>query len=162
MFREVQRFGQAWIWVLVLLVTGVAWWGAVQQLILKHPFGDKPAPDSLMWVLLLVFGIGFPVFFYSLRLVTEVRAEGLYYRFVPLHRRVHRIAFSEMESAAAVSYRPVRDFGGWGIRYGPRGKAFNVKGDRGVEIDLKDGNRILIGSQRAEELAMAIGAALPG
>ena len=161
-FREIQRFGQAWIWILVFMVSGGAWYGAYQQLLLKKTFGNNPAPDSLMGVILVVFGIGFPYLFYSLRLVTEVRADGLYYRYAPLHRRFHKIAFSDIQSCEAVVYRPIREYGGWGIRYGPKGKAFNVRGNRGVEIVFNDQSRILIGSQRAEELAMALGAALPG
>jgi hypothetical protein len=160
-FREVQRFGQAWVWVLVIMVSGVAWYGAYQQLILKKPFGDNPAPDSLMWVILVVFGIGFPLFFYSLRLVTEVRANGLYYRFYPLHRRFHKLSFSNIAVCEAVTYRPIRDYGGWGIRFGHRGKAFNVRGNRGVELVLNDQSRILIGSQKPEQLAMALSASLP-
>ncbi|MDI9394472.1 MAG: DUF6141 family protein [Euryarchaeota archaeon] len=38
-----------------------------------------------MLVLLLFFGVLFPLFFYSLKMVTEVRKEGLYIRFYPLH-----------------------------------------------------------------------------
>ncbi len=159
-FREIQRFGQIWVWVLVLMVSGVAWYGAYQQLILKKPFGDNPAPDSLMWVILVVFGIGFPLFFYSMRLVTEVRAEGLYYRFYPLHRRFHMLAFTDIAGCEAVTYRPIRDYGGWGIRFGARGKAFNVRGNRGVELALNDQSRILIGSQKPEQLAMALSASL--
>ncbi len=160
-FREVQRFGQAWVWVLVLMVTAVAWYGGYQQLILKKPFGNNPAPDSLMWVILGVVGIGFPLFFYYLRLVTEVRTDGLYYRFYPLHFRFHRLAFSDIAGCEAVTYRPIRDYGGWGIRFGPRGKAFNVRGNRGVELVLNDQSRILIGSQKPEQLAMALSASLP-
>jgi hypothetical protein len=160
-FREVQRFGQAWVWVLVIMVSGVAWYGAYQQLILKKPFGDNPAPDSLMWVILVVFGIGFPLFFYSLRLVTEVRPNGLYYRFYPLHRRFHKLSFSDIAGCEAVTYRPIRDYGGWGIRFGHRGKAFNVRGNRGVDLVLNDQSRILIGSQKPEQLAMALSASLP-
>jgi hypothetical protein len=34
--------------------------------------------------------------------------------------------------------------------------AYNVRGDRGVQLVLRDGRRVLIGSQRADELAKAI------
>ena len=43
---------------------------------------------------------------------------------------------------------------GWG---GKRG-AYNVSGDQGVELELRGGNRIMIGSQRADALAEAISA----
>jgi len=161
-FREIQRFGQVWIWILVFMVSAGAWYGAYQQFLLKKPFGSNPAPDSLMGVILVVFGIGFPYLFYSLRLVTEARADGLYYRYAPLHRRFHTIAFSDIKSCESVVYRPIREYGGWGIRYGSKGKAFTVRGNRGVEIVLNDQSRILIGSQRPEELSMALAAALPG
>jgi len=54
------------------------------------------------------------------------------------------------------TYRSFREYGGHGIRYSNNGKAYNVSGDRGVQIELLNGNRVLIGSQRAEELVQAI------
>ena len=36
------------------------------------------------------------------------------------------------------------------------GKAYNVSGNRGVQLKLSTGNGLLIGSQRPEELAQAI------
>jgi hypothetical protein len=155
-FREVQRFGQIWIWLLVGLVTGVAWYGAIIQLVYKKPFGDKPAPDSLMVVIWVVFGVGFPLLFYSIRLVTEVRPDGVYVRFVPLHRSFHKISSADIQSCEVVTYRPLRDYGGYGIRYGIQGKAYNVSGNRGVRLHLKDKKPLLIGSQSAEQLAAAV------
>ena len=54
------------------------------------------------------------------------------------------------------TYRPIREYGGYGIRYSSKGKAYNVSGDRGVQIELLNGERLLIGSQRADELWRAI------
>ena len=34
--------------------------------------------------------------------------------------------------------------------------AYNVSGDKGVELTLADGRKVMIGSQKAEELALAI------
>ena len=60
----------------------------------------------------------------------------------------------------ARTYRPILEYGGWGIRYTMgRGWAYNVSGNQGVQLELASGKRILIGSQRAEELARAIGEA---
>ena len=61
-------------------------------------------------------------------------------------------------------YRPVLDYGGWGIRRGRDGeRVLNARGDRGVRLHHFDGSKILIGSQRAEELALAVeGALRPG
>ncbi len=54
----------------------------------------------------------------------------------------------------------MKEYGGWGVKGWSKDKmAYNVSGDRGVELTLKDGRRIMLGSQRAEELAGAIEAA---
>jgi len=53
-----------------------------------------------------------------------------------------------------VQYRPILDYGGWGIRAGRDGeRVLNARGDRGVRLELADGSSLLIGSQRPEELA---------
>jgi hypothetical protein len=56
-----------------------------------------------------------------------------------------------------VQYRPIADHGGWGIRSGRDGeRALTARGNRGVRLVLADGTRLLIGSQRPEELAETI------
>jgi hypothetical protein len=157
-FHEVQRFGQIWVWLLVLMTSALAWWGTVQQLILKKPFGSRPTPDAVMLLIGMVFGIGFPLFFLSLRLITEVRPDGICVRFVPLQRRFKRWACADIVGYELVTYRPIRDYGGWGIRSGPEGRAYNVSGNRGVKLTLRSRNRLLIGSQRPEQLAAALDA----
>ena len=155
-YREEQRFRQVWVWLLLALLVGVAWWGFVQQIILGKVFGDNPAPDLVMWIIWLVFGIGFPLFFYYLRLIVEVGNDGIHMRYFPLHSRT--IAFKDMKSYEVRQYRPIFDYGGWGIRWSSRkGTAYNVSGNRGVMLELADGKRILIGSQDPEVLAQMIG-----
>jgi hypothetical protein len=60
----------------------------------------------------------------------------------------------------AVTYRPLA-YGGWGPRGSWRGGgALNARGDRGVRLALDNGKSLIIGSQRPEALAEAIGRAL--
>ncbi|MHC4114629.1 MAG: hypothetical protein ACYSSL_04835, partial [Planctomycetota bacterium] len=57
----------------------------------------------------------------------------------------------------ARKYRPLLEYGGWGIGWSLRkGRAYNVSGDKGVQLVFKSGKRLPIGSQRAEELEEAI------
>ncbi|NVL91956.1 MAG: hypothetical protein HWN71_02845 [Desulfobacterales bacterium] len=56
-----------------------------------------------------------------------------------------------------MTYNPLKDYGGWGIRYGRGGRAYNVSGNRGVYLELSNGKSLLIGSLQPEELARAIG-----
>ena len=156
LFREVQRFRQLWLWFIVLAISAIAIYSMIQQLVLGRPFGNNPGPDALVLVVGILFGLALPGLFYTLNLTTEVREDGFYYRLFPFHLSFRRINGSEILRHEAVSYRPLRDFGGWGIRYGVAGKAYNVSGSRGVQLHLIDGRHILIGSQKPDELTAAL------
>ncbi|HET6897964.1 MAG TPA: hypothetical protein VFK70_06445 [Vicinamibacteria bacterium] len=80
---------------------------------------------------------------------------GVRIRMLPFANRT--IAPARIARWEARTYRPIREYGGWGLRFGPRGRAYNVSGDRGVELTLDNGKRVLIGSQRSDDLAAAIG-----
>ena len=85
-----------------------------------------------------------------------VTDEELLIRFRPFHLRGRRIPLRDIAEAQARTYSPLGEYGGWGIRLGSRGMAYNAYGNRGVQIVLVDGRQILIGSQRSEELAAAL------
>ncbi|ELY83187.1 hypothetical protein [Natrinema gari] len=135
-FREVQRFRQWWLWVLL----GLA---GLVSVVAGGPVG------------LLIIG-AIAVLFRSLRLVTEVRTDGLYVRFAPLHRSFRRVPWEAIDSVESVTYRPLREYGGWGIRWRPATIAFNVSGSRGVYVTRSDDRDLLVGSLRPDELATAI------
>jgi hypothetical protein len=67
-----------------------------------------------------------------------------------------RIPISEIISAEARAYRPVRDYGGWGIRGFGRRRALNARGNLGVLVTRQDGSTLMIGSQRPRELLEAL------
>jgi hypothetical protein len=130
-------------------------YGGYQQFVLGRPWGSRPSPNALLAILIIAYVL-FAAWFLSLKLVTEVRDRELYAKFVWLFGAEERIPVAQIRRAAAVTYHPARDYGGWGVRAGRKGMAYNVSGNRGVELELSDGRHLLIGSQRAEELAQAI------
>lgn len=165
-FVEQQRFRQWWLLVIVLAVVAVTaipiGSGIVQQLVTGRPWGDKPLPDGPL-VAVGVFAVGLPLgvawLLLAAKLTTTVDGASLQVGLWPLHRRPKEIELSRVTTVEACTYRPLRDYGGWGIRKGRSGWAYNVSGDRGVRLTYTDGETLLIGSQRADELAKAIEAA---
>ncbi len=156
-FKEIQRFRQPWLWVLLgllwLSMTGMFAYGIIRQLIQGIPFGSSPMSDtgliiSAIFTFLLITAI--VVLFITARLTTRINNEGIFYRFSPFHREERSIAWEQISDIRIVSYHPIRQFGGWGIRYGKNAIAYNVSGNKGIEITLKNGERILLGTQKAE------------
>ena len=137
LFEENQKFTQWWVWVLLL------WVSYSLAISINNRF-------SLLIALLI------PILFYLLELRIKVSKEGLYYRFFPFHYKSYCIKINEIEKIEALKYRPLGDYVGWGIRYGFKGKCYNVKGNLGVKVFLKNGSYILFGSQKHEELEKSL------
>ena len=143
-FRELQRFRQPWLWALLA--------GAGLLVLVL-------APASILG--LAVIG-AVAALLYTLRLETEVRTDGVYVRMWPLHRSFRRFDWAGIERYEARRYRPIREFGGWGIRWAPGRVAYSVGGDRGVRIERSDGRDVLVGSRRPEALVAAMDAVAEG
>ena len=163
LFREEQRFvgpgvGAALVLLMLVAVGLLAW------LLLTDPNlvrgGDAATRALLPAVLPAILGVAVVWLFVSCRLTVEVRSDGVHARFAPLHRRERVIPPGRIASHRACNYRPIREYGGWGVRRGRGGWAYNVRGDRGVRLELTDGTHLLLGSARPEELDRAIAAML--
>jgi hypothetical protein len=111
-------------------------------------------------VILVIFGIIFPVWFLLMKLEIEVTSAILRFRMFPLHLKWKEVPFGTIAGVMAVIYRPLREYGGWGIRFGRKGMAYNVSGDRGVQVTLKNGKSFLLGSRKAEELESVLHAGI--
>src|SRR5208283_4550429 len=74
------------------------------------------------------------VIFYFARLSVRVDRDFLHIRFLFFLRK--DIPLDEIAEWQACVYRPILDYGGWGIRYSltRKGWAYNVSGRQGVQI----------------------------
>ncbi|MCD4745456.1 MAG: DUF6141 family protein [Bacteroidales bacterium] len=156
-FNEVQKFRQKWLWVILLIIFGIWAYGFIQQIILKIPFGNNPASD-ITYVLIGIIPVGFLILFIRLRLITEINKDGIYFKLSPLQFKFKKITPDEIKDYEIRKYNAIKEYGGWGIRYGfkKRGMAYNVSGNTGMQLELKNGKKILIGTQKPDELKKAI------
>jgi hypothetical protein len=113
----------------------------------------------------LEFGLGLTlgllllmvVIIFLLHMTTEVTPSDLrvWFGWIPTYRRF--VPIETVQLVEVVTYRPIADYGFWGIRWGRDGeRALIARGNRGVRLELKDGRKLLIGSQQPELLAAAI------
>ena len=134
-FQETQRFGQPWIWVLIGAI-------GVVSVIASAGLG-------------LVVVVAVAVLFYLVRLTTEVRDDGVYVRFAPFHRSFRHIPSDEIESCEVTNFG-LLTYGGIGIRWTPSTIAYMTTRGKGVTLHRENQKPVVIGSQRADELAAAI------
>jgi len=143
-FREVQRVRRSVFGVLL---------GAQAVIALAGVVRDRRTARAALRRLLGVGAVA--LLLGSIRLYTEVRDDGVYVKFAPLHRSFRRIRFGDIEDVQAAGYSPLR-YGGWGIRWRPSGVAYTVSGTSGVRLERTNGTSAFVGSDRPDELLAAV------
>ena len=112
--------------------------------------------QEMNWVHFLapVFALVSIVAMASVTLTTRIEPDAIHVGFPLLGKRT--ILKSEIRKAYVRQYSPLGEYGGWGYRVGRSGKAYNTMGDQGLQLELRDGSRILIGTQRPAQLRQVI------
>jgi hypothetical protein len=164
LFREEQKFTQAWIMVMVycifILNISIFGYGFVRQIIQGKPWGNVPMSDTAL-ILTCIFAIGISVglllLFHSAVLITAIRQDGIIVRFPPFFIKEKFYAKEDLNHIEVRQYNPISEYGGWGVRMGMgKGRAYNVKGNLGIQLQLKSGKKILIGTQKKDQAEHAI------
>jgi hypothetical protein len=146
-FKEEQKFTQWWLWLLLIGIGILPIIGIYKQFIIGEDFGSKPMNDTGL-IIFSLFVFGLIALFWCMRLKTEIDTKEIRMRFFPFAKK--RIAWKDVKSSEVVNYGFV---GGWGIRlWTSYGTVYNVKGDKGIAIELSNGKKLLIGTQKEAEL----------
>ena len=151
-FKEEQSFKYTWMFYLVVGISVLAVAGTMIPLFTG---GDAEAIIGLLTASIVCIGV---VALFSLsKLTTIVDDQAIYYRFPPFVNSEKRLGHRDIEQLFMRKYRPIWEYGGWGYRrrFG-KGTALNIAGNKGLQIITKKGRKILIGTQRAEDLEKAV------
>lgn len=148
-FQERQRFDQWWVWLLFLVCFGLLFIEPVQKIATGEPFSLQTLNEGF-WIGFIVIALVM-LLFRTLNLRTEIDENGITYQFYPFHRNPRKIEWESLENCHTRKYKPISEYGGWGLRMGTKGGAYNVKGDQGIQMNFKNGKKLLIGTQKPEK-----------
>lgn len=144
-FYEIQKFNK-WYIRLILLIPILIFIGGI---ITGKLEGEEKIP-MIVSVVVVVFIF---VLFIFTKLETRIDEAGITIRFFPFQRIYYYVKWDEVSEVSVRTYKPIREYGGWGIRYSLKnGKAYNVSGNKGLQLTLVSGKKFLIGTQKPEQL----------
>ena len=147
-FSENQKFRQWWLW-LIIFVSSLASIGV--------PFFLGKIDEQTLG---MSIGVSVSILaawaFYMMELRTRIKKNGIYYQFFPFHFKQKQITWDEIKEMEIIKYNPIGDYGGWGIRFGWKGKAYTVRGNMGLQLEMKSGKKLLIGTQKVAEMQIAL------
>ena len=108
-------------------------------------------PNQFFPMTIIGLLIGFPGYIiHSWTQLTDIDTSYINIKVKPFVNK--QIPFTDIESWTVRSYKPILEYGGWGIRWGLKGTAYNVTGNKGLQLVLNSGKKILIGTQKDIEL----------
>jgi uncharacterized membrane protein YhdT len=139
-YTEKQSF---WTWWLILLFV-IMWMMQLQSIYVSDWKIDNSNYVEL-GILLCVF-----LFLAFVRLHTKIDEKGISIKFFPFVRKKTWL-WEDIDDLYIKEYS-ITDYGGWGYRVGKNGTAYNTKGKYGLQLLLKNGARLMIGTQNHEEL----------
>ncbi len=156
-FKEYQRFDQ-W-WLIALFVFVYLKFGYDLLLVYKGET-ELNTDTSIVLIFASTVLVLATILIFSLRLKTRIDERGISYQLSPFHLEVKNLPWESLEECSVRKYSPILEYGGWGLRgtirskifgVGKIGKAYNIRGNVGIQIVLKDGTKILIGTQKIEQ-----------
>lgn len=140
-YKENQNF---WTWWLGLLLLGLIGLEAYQSYVVYKESGEL-ALGVGFWIMLSV-----TIAFLLLRLRTTIDERGIEITFIPFAYK-KRWQWDEIGKVYVRTYS-LTDFGGWGYRLSSQGVAYNTRGKNGIQLILRNGSKIMIGTQRPDEV----------
>ena len=146
LFHEEQRFKTGVL--LLLLVLGMLL--PIGILFYTMSIGQSNRSEFTLSTIAIV-AIEIPIFalFYYTKLETIVTSEGLGYRWWPLQNN-YRLIFKDDIVKVSIRRGPIFNYG---IHWMPSyGWVHNVRGREGLQIKMRSGKRLFIGSQQINEL----------
>jgi len=150
-FFEQQKPNQWWLWCILIVNSLIPSYGVYKQLYIGEQFGAKPMSD-LGLIIYLSISFLILILFLIINLKTKVNSEGIQMNFYPFVSK--KVNWNEIKNIEIISYGFV---GGYGIRLWTQyGTVYNVKGKKGIYIQLKNGVKFLIGTQKEKEMRLAI------
>ncbi len=150
-FKEEQKFTQWWVWLILVTVGVLPFVLNYDEFLSTEHIFEKILTDwVVIWPLLSMFGL--IIMFLTMKLTTKIDSNGIQMTFFPFVFK--KVTWNNIRNAEVVNYGFV---GGWGIRFWTDyGTVYNIRGTKGVAIQLLNGKKFLIGTQKAEELVKVL------
>jgi hypothetical protein len=146
-FKEEQRFTQSWLIVLIAISMLVPIFIIMKEFLKED---STMSMNKFIFTIILMPLCIVPIFFFKLK--TRIDEKGIHFQFFPFHFSPKTIAWSELKSANTRKYYAITEYGGWGLKTSflsrkKKGIAYSVSGDLGLQLELKKGKKVLIGTQ---------------
>lgn len=93
---------------------------------------------------------------FVLRLKWTISSEAFSYKYNPVYNKWRKIPLTEIKTMSVMKINPIKEFGGWGYRYGKLGQAFTTTGRMIIHIETIKGQKLNFSVENVEKTELAI------
>lgn len=150
LFHEEQQMRQWWLWLLLLVPIGVSISLVMNLDLHANPELSETSSSSSGTFQFLFFLpiVGILLLLYFMKMTTTIDSDRITIKHLFVINK--EFLWKDIASAEIITY----GFVGYGQRYSSKhGAVYNMSGNKGLAIVLKNGKKVLIGTQKPEELA---------
>ena len=152
-YREEQRLRNKFLWIIAIIIfalLGMGLW-----------FNKSAGNLVTMYVVTALIVVAIFAFAASLKLVVTVEDAGISVVLRWLQSKPVMIKWEDIAGVSQETVNPVKDFGGWGLRYNHRATGYIFKGREAVRVRLKSGREFVITTDNGRALIDSVSAIHP-
>ena len=151
-FHEKQKFTQWWLWLLLIAISVLPFIGIFFSHLIFPESDAENISDSSTTIIFAVTMVLVIILFLLMTLKTDIDQKAIKMSFFPFVKK--RIEWKDVKKAEVINYGFV---GGWGIRlFTNYGTVYNTSGNKGLALELQNGKRLVIGTQKEQELSRIV------
>ncbi len=147
-FKETQTYWGTWLAYFIILIELPT---MVLLGVLYVQADDKAEMAIAFGSVILILGLVL-IFIFNIKLETRIDDSGVSFRFFPFINKWRKYDSSKIQSIKVISYSPITDFGGWGLKGNSKTKAYSILGDQGLLMNVGEKKEIMIGTAKSKEL----------
>lgn len=151
-FEEAQSISNP-IFRLILVLILVGSLGTLFVLYFTNFWSEFSSDDRIGFQVMAYTFLPISLLFLFSKLETRIDEKGIHARFLPILWRWRSYPWKDLKNVTVRDCQPLLEYGGWGYRIGimGQGHAMILSGKKGIQIELQNGKKMLIGTKRDEE-----------
>jgi hypothetical protein len=148
-FEETQRFTTWIVWLAMIGTLLVLVAAIIHQIVTGESIGNHPASNGALIAILLIYYVPAISLMLYARLTVRITNDTIYYGWNIPTKDLNTIKWADVQSSEIITYKYV----GHGYRLTKKyGIVYNTKGNKGLLITKKSGEKVLLGSLKIDEL----------
>jgi hypothetical protein len=153
LFEEIQNFRHWFTWSVILATLALMIGILLYQVFTGNTVGNTPASNGLLLGFIFIYYVPMIALMYYAKLTIHISHEAICFGWNIPNKDLQKIEWKDVAACEIITYR----FTGYGYRLTKKyGIVYNTKGNKGLQLVKKSGEKILLGTLKAEELQSAI------